>query len=159
MAGRRPKPTALKKLAGNPGKRPLNNAEPKYPPVSSHAPRFLDAEGRRMWRKMLNELSAARVLTRVDEAMLAVFCQTWATYVSAVKRLREEGDIIVTEKGSVYKHPLVMIRDTAADQLRKFAVEFGLTPSSRSRIKVGAVDEVDELERALFGQDVRVADG
>lgn len=159
MAGRRPKPTALKKLAGNPGKRPLNNAEPKYPLINTRPPRFLDLEARRIWRKMLGELSAAGVLTQVDEAMLAVFCQTWSTYVSAVKRLHEEGDIIVTEKGSAYKHPLVMIRDTAADQLRKFAVEFGLTPSSRSRIKVEKVDEVDELERALFGQDVRVADG
>ena len=29
MRGRKPVPTALKKLRGNPGKRPLNDAEPK----------------------------------------------------------------------------------------------------------------------------------
>ena len=29
MAGRKPKPTAIKELEGNPGKRKLNNKEPK----------------------------------------------------------------------------------------------------------------------------------
>jgi len=29
MAGRKPKPTALKIIEGNPGKRPLNKNEPK----------------------------------------------------------------------------------------------------------------------------------
>jgi len=33
MRGRKPKPTARKRLEGNPGKRPLNRAEPQHSEV------------------------------------------------------------------------------------------------------------------------------
>ena len=44
--GRRPKPTALKKLEGNPGKRPLNELEPVPPVASLRCPNYLLPEAR-----------------------------------------------------------------------------------------------------------------
>ena len=37
-SGRRPKPTARKELAGNPGKRALNKEEPVFTPIKGVAP-------------------------------------------------------------------------------------------------------------------------
>ena len=45
MAGRRPKPTAAKKLAGNPGKRPLPKNEPPPKRTQPVRPRHLTREG------------------------------------------------------------------------------------------------------------------
>ena len=45
--GRKPKPTALKKLEGNPGKRPLNELEPVPPTVALRCPNYLLPEARK----------------------------------------------------------------------------------------------------------------
>jgi len=157
MAGRPPKPTALKKLAGNPGKRKLNESEPKFALEIPRPPRHLDRVAKMEWRRVSKELYEAGLLTRVDRAALAAYCQAWSTWVESVKQLREEGQVLISDKGYVYQHPLVAIRDKAVEQMRRFMVEFGMTPSSRSRVKAEKVEEVDELERLLFGQDVKVA--
>jgi P27 family predicted phage terminase small subunit len=156
MAGRPPKPTAIKRLAGNPGKRKLNEAEPKFELAIPRPPRHLDPVAKAEWRRVSRELFDAGLLTRVDRAALAAYCQAWSTWVDAVKRLREEGQTIISDKGYVYQHPLVAIRDKAVEQMRRFMVEFGMTPSSRSRVKAEKPETVDELERILFGQDVKV---
>ncbi len=38
MRGRKPKPTAMKMLEGNPGRRPINGAEPKAADKHAHLP-------------------------------------------------------------------------------------------------------------------------
>lgn len=49
MRGRRPKPTALKELEGNPGKRRLNRAEPKPDGDLYAAPEWMSATQRDSW--------------------------------------------------------------------------------------------------------------
>lgn len=45
--GRKPKPTALKKLEGNPGKRPLNELEPLPQVTMLRCPNWLEPEAKR----------------------------------------------------------------------------------------------------------------
>lgn len=47
MAGRKPKPTALKKLEGNPGKRKLNTKEPIPAKGMLNCPEWLLPEAKR----------------------------------------------------------------------------------------------------------------
>lgn len=52
--GRKPKPTALKVLEGNPGKRQLNVVEPKPRNKAPKCPAWLDAEAKKEWRRLAN---------------------------------------------------------------------------------------------------------
>jgi len=54
--GRKPKPTALKVLEGNPGKRPLNLNEPKPEKKASKCPSWLEPEAKKEWRRMSKTL-------------------------------------------------------------------------------------------------------
>lgn len=159
MSGRKPKPTALKRLAGNPGKRALNDREPKFRQATMRAPRHLGKEGKKEWRRVAQELDAVGLLTVVDRAALAAYCEAWETWIDATRQVREEGMVLVSATGYAYPHPAQKIRERAMAQMLKFAAEFGMTPSSRSRIKMPQADEPDELERLLFGERVAVADG
>lgn len=49
MAGRKPKPTALKKLEGNPGKRKLNTKEPIPAKGMLNCPEWLLPEAKKEW--------------------------------------------------------------------------------------------------------------
>lgn len=75
------------------------------------------------------------LLTIVDRAALAAYCQAWGRWVEAEANIQRFGAVIKTPKGLPLVNPYLRIAERAIDQMRKFLVEFGMTPSSRSRIK------------------------
>lgn len=159
MRGRRPKPTALKELEGNPGKRPLNDAEPKPPRPDRvpYAPRFLTPEAQKEWRRVVGILVDLNLYTEVDHAALAMYCQAYGRWVAAEREIDATGGpTLVSEAGGLYQNPWQTAANKAFDQVRRMLGEFGLTPATRSRLKVGPAEEQDELEALLFRRNVRV---
>ena len=151
MAGRKPKPTKLKLIAGNPRKRPLNDREPEPKPGIQECPTHLDEEARAEWERIAPELSAMGVLARIDRAALAAYCQAWSRWVKTEGEILKR-DLVVKTPGSGYpmQNPYIPIANTAMDFMRKFLVEFGLTPASRSRFMVGKQDKVDDDAERFF---------
>ena len=78
MRGRRPKPTRLKVLTGNPGKRPLNPDEPKPERAIPECPAELGPVARREWDRLGKELASLGLLTNLDRAALAAYCGAYA---------------------------------------------------------------------------------
>ena len=134
MRGRRPKPAAVKKLTGSPGK-PANNAEPKYPTGVPECPAHLTGEARREWDRASRLLHDAGVLTPADRGILAGYCTAWSLYVDAVELVNRHG--IVTQTATTgMEHVSGPFRalSTALNLLRQFAAELGLSPQTRPRI-------------------------
>lgn len=155
MAGRRPKPTALKQLAGNPGKRPMNEREPRPHAGMPTCPKHLTGEARREWRRMGRELLALGVLTSVDRAALAAYCLAWGRWVEAEGQVAKLGTIVKTANGNLIQNPYLAVANRAMEQMTKLAGEFGMTPSSRSRVHAQAPSDEPSLAEILFA-DVAV---
>jgi P27 family predicted phage terminase small subunit len=149
------KPTALRIVEGNPGKRKLNRKEPK-PRVSHRRPSppdWLGRTGKALWRKLTKELMPLGLLTVVDEHVLAMLCQAWSRYREADSEWTKSGPTFETANGYVAHHPHVSICRDMAKQVRALSGEFGLSPSSRSGIKGGTGEsERDEFEEFLSGK-------
>ncbi len=145
--GPTPKPTHIKALEGNPGKRPLkgNNAKPRS--VAPDCPDWLSAEAKAEWKRLAPELERLGLLTLLDRAAFSCYCQSFAHWVQAQRVLREHGTMYVTGSGRVRERPEVAIAGSFLKLMRAFAVEFGLTPSSRSRLSLPdpPADEDDEF--------------
>jgi P27 family predicted phage terminase small subunit len=141
----------LKVLAGNPGKRPLNEREPAAPQGVPERAEWLDAEAQAEWDRVTVELQEMGLLSRTDRAALTAYCTAWSRWVEAEVQVKKYGTVVKSpEKGFPMKSPYLSIADQALETMRKLMVEFGLTPSSRSRIRVPAGgDEADELDRFL----------
>lgn len=155
MKGRKPKPTALRLLNGNAGKRPLPKGEPHLEAGAPSCPEWLDGDAKREWRRVVGPLDAAGVLTRADRAAFAGYCQAWSSWKAAELRMRSrEKDAAdaravfedsVGEERSASLKALVgaeQLVDAAEVQARKrmelmlrACGELGLTPSSRTRVK------------------------
>ena len=134
--GRRPKPTVIKLLAGNPGHRPLNEGEPRPRDVPPKCPPILQGEAKAEWRRMSRRLHDAGLLSEIDGAALTTYCLTWARLMDAEEKLRNSGAILQTPNGWLAQSPYLAIATKATEQLVRILVEFGMTPSSRSRIRV-----------------------
>jgi P27 family predicted phage terminase small subunit len=150
MKGRKPKPTILKALAGNPGKRAVNRAEPVAPEGIPECPEFLDDEAKAEWFRMASVLSEMGLLTRADRSALAAYCVAYSRWVSAEAEVKKYGTVVLSpDKKFPMKSPYLTVADQAMEAMRKFMTEFGLTPSSRSRIKVMDKAAADEFEQFL----------
>lgn len=143
MAGRRPIPTALKVLRGNPGKRPLNAAEPRPRASAPACPRELNAVARKEWRRIVREFSALGVLTQLDRAALAMYCNAWAQWLDAVAKLAKVGYLIPSPSGYPIQNPYVAIKAQAEKVMAKMAVECGMTPAARSKVHAAAREDDD----------------
>ena len=137
MRGRKPKPTALRSIEGNPGKRQLNDREPQPPEGVPDCPEELDDVARAEWFRTAAVLKEMGLLSPADRTALAVYCTAYSRWVQAEAQVRKYGAIVKSpNKGFPMKSPYLTVADQSAEMMRKFMVEFGLTPSSRSRIRV-----------------------
>lgn len=143
--GPRPEPTQLKILKGNPGRRPLNTREPQAPAGEPSCPKHLTREAKAEWKRICGELAALGLLSIVDRAALACYCQSWARHVAAEKERDQRGDYIETANGWRLA-PWVRVSQDERKIMRSYLQEFGLSPSSRSRL------EVDEFAAAKAKQ-------
>ena len=153
MRGRKPKPTVLKLIEGNPGKRRLNDREPVPPDGMPDPPDFLDAEARAEWDRTSKVLADMGLLTKADRSALAAYCVAYSRWVQAEAQVAKYGTIVKSpEKGFPMKSPYLTVADQALEAMRKLMVEFGLTPSSRSRIRIPdggqAADEFEAFVEA-----------
>lgn len=155
MAGRKPKPTAQKIIEGNPGRRPLNENEPKPQPGAGKCPSFLSREARAEWNRIVPELERIGVLTMVDAGAIAACCQLYGRWIQLERDINNEGNSIEepcfdkegNPTGTIIKiNPKVTAARQTLQQYRAYCTEFGLTPSSRSRIVVaGGANEDDDI--------------
>lgn len=152
--GRKPKPTALKVLEGNPGKRELNKNEPKISQANPPAcPEWLEEEAKNEWNRLAKILFEMGILTDLDIAAFASYCQAYARWREAEEFLTQHGSIVKTKTGYWQQVPQVSIAHSNQKIMMQAAAEFGLTPSARSRMIAGDAKqaEVDEMEFILMG--------
>lgn len=150
--GRKPKPTALKLIDGNPGKRPINKNEPRPTPKAPKCPSWLHRDAKKEWRRLAKELESLGLLTAVDMTAFAAYCQAYARWKEAEEYIAEHGPTNVTESGYIQQVPQVTIAQQSQKQLRAWCAEFGFTPSARSRIEVEPVTRnADDMEDLLSG--------
>jgi P27 family predicted phage terminase small subunit len=114
------------------------------------------------WKFIVPMLSRLGVLTEIDGKALAAYCEYFAQWRQALDEVRERGITLeepivkFTEGepeiiGTKYKrNPAVTIANDAAKIMKSFLVEFGLTPSSRGRLRIEAKPEADDPMEAYL---------
>ena len=139
MSTKKPLPTALKIVRGNPGRRPLNDAEPEFvlPETPPEAPAWLTAVQKEFWDDLAPMLHAAKCLTEADELALATLCVACGELKHANEQIQITR-LMKTPSGYVQQSPFVGMLNSAIKQIRSLVGEFGMTPSSRSRIAIKA---------------------
>jgi P27 family predicted phage terminase small subunit len=136
MRGRKPKPTALKLIEGNPGKRPIHGSESRPPGTQPTCPAHLSPTAKAEWKRLAQSLNRIGLLTQADRAALAAYCQSYGRWVEAERKLAETPPLLKTPAGYVQPSPWLGIANKQLELMAKFMAELGLTPSSRSRLAV-----------------------
>lgn len=152
--GRKPKPTALKRLEGNPGKRPLNELEPMPQVGMLRCPNWLEPEAKKEWRRLAPVLIHAGILTSADAVPFAGYCQSYARWREAEAEVSKLG-MVYRDGDRIRPNPYIAIARAAFAEVKSMAAEFGLTPANRTAIIANALTaekarkELDPMEQIL----------
>lgn len=154
MRGPKPSPTNVKMVMGNPGKRPLPQNEPRPKSGKPCAPAHLNEDAKLEWVRVERELESLGILSGLDRAAFAAYCQAYGRWVQAERTLSKmnnqaEGLVIKTSNGNMIQNPLVGIANKAMADMVRYAAEFGMTPSARSRVSVGDQEGDDPADEFL----------
>ena len=99
---------------------------------------------------MSRELVSLGLMTKIDRAALAAYCQAWARWIQAEEEIRKSSCIVKSPSGYPIQNPWLAVANTALKQMRAFLTEFGMTPSSRSRVTVSKPEKKDPFELFLL---------
>ena len=158
-SGRKPKPTALRLVEGNRGKRAINKKEAQLDLAEPTPPEFLNTDAKVEWGRVVGTLFCAGLMTELDRATLAAYCQAygrWAQAERALSRMADKDEfnralMVKTHNGTAIQNPLVGTANKAKADMVKYALEFGMSPSSRSRVNATPDDHKEDKFKEFFG--------
>jgi P27 family predicted phage terminase small subunit len=135
-SGRTPKPSAIKRAGGNPGKRRLSDdlvgiGKPILPPNLGELELFL-------WHATISSIPAG-VLTSADSAILECFVCAWARFRECRRQIARSGLLVRAETGAV-RNPLLLVLNQAERSMNAAATQLGLSPVARARLANPAVE-------------------
>jgi P27 family predicted phage terminase small subunit len=155
-SGRKPTPTALKLLRGNPGRRPLNENEPKPKAALPKPPDHLSPVAKQEWRRAGRLLQSMGLISDLDLAAFALYCTAWARWVEAEQALSTYGVMLKSPQGFPIQSPYLSVANRAMDQIRSLLSEFGMSPATRTRVSAMVPDDDDDpMERLLRQMESR----
>lgn len=137
MRGRRPKPDALHQLAGYPGKRkPRPGTVAKAPKGRASMPSVVKSDqiAAAEWRRLAPQLELLGLVDSSNQQLFAGYCLSWSLFVRAKGEIQRDGFTYRTTSGQIKKHPAFEAMRAAGSEMRKFAIEHGISPASRGRV-------------------------
>lgn len=156
--GPKTKPTVLKLLEGNPGKRPLPECEP-HPQIGvPRCPKRITGEGRKLWNAIGRRLADCGIMTLVDGQAFELLIASYVEYCEASAKVSQSGPVWLEKgDGKIPKFaysPYWVQMNRAAKRMHAMLREFGMTPSSRASVKSAApiADEADEMLDLMRGR-------
>lgn len=134
--GTKPRPTMLRVITGNPGKRPMNHDEPVPEGNLDRPPEWLSEPQKEGWLYAI-EHAPPGLLKRLDQSVLTVWVVAEDCHRQAVEAVLRHGMLIkAPNTGVPMQSPYLAIQNKQAQIMLKAAAEMGFTPSSRSQIHV-----------------------
>lgn len=152
--GRPRKPTKIKELTGNPGKRQLDAQPAKKAAkvVAPTPPAYLDKAGLAYWRSLAKLLKETGNVAHANREPMAAACVVHSRWVDAEANLKKFGIVMASEKGGLYQSPYLAIANRAMEQLMALLKELGLTPRARSQADAAGDGPADPFMKFLTGK-------
>jgi P27 family predicted phage terminase small subunit len=153
-SGRKPKPSHLKAVQGNAGKRAVNHDEPQGTELTDvpPAPDWLDETGQAAWRQLAPWLISSKIMTASDLHVFESYCDAYATWRLAVTDIAVNGLVLESPAtGAPVKNPALTAKNEAHRQMTVAGSALGLTPADRARLAVPGAKEAANPFKELLG--------
>ena len=136
------KPTRVKELAGNPGKRKINKTEPR-PFGTPDAPAGMSNAAQAVWQRLTVAMPAG-VFTGADVFLLSAYCEVVAAHQAATRMIARQTLEVKGSTGQAKPNPWFTEQRAAATQIAQLGAKLGLDPVSRQQINTDSAETDSE---------------
>jgi P27 family predicted phage terminase small subunit len=156
--GPKPTPTAMLKLRGS-WRGDVNKDEPMPDIGVPECPKEIEGIAKDCWDELAPMLVGMNVLTVADGKAFELLCVTFSNWKRSEAMLQKHGDVYPIRDANnnvkyLQQSPYVAMARNFGKAFKEMLCEFGLTPSSRSRIVTGGdkqATKADERMKYLSG--------
>ena len=134
-------PTALKLVKGTHRASRDNKNEPKPKADNIKMPAGLSPLAKKHWTMICKQLKDAGIMTNIDIPALMIYCESYAMWKDATDKINSHGAVVKGKDGFPVRSPYFMVMQRSFDQMKAMLTEFGMTPSSRSRVNAQPAEE------------------
>lgn len=141
--GPAPKPTQLRLLEGA-RRSDVNRNEPVPRSGRIDAPAELSDDVRVIFEYVVDELEHMKIASPADRDSIVCYAEAVDKHRKASAVLAKSPVLIRGLHGGMVRNPALAVQRDAANTIRQFAQEFGLTPSARARIDSERLSDDDD---------------
>lgn len=132
--GPKPTPRNLRLVKGTDRPDRRNDDEPVVAVTIPNAPDYLVDNEIDVFVETAGKLARMRVMTDYDVDAIAIYAVNFVRWKEAVDKVRTMGMIVKSPKGYPIQNPFLSIANKSQHEMLRILTEFGLTPSSRTRV-------------------------
>jgi P27 family predicted phage terminase small subunit len=144
MKGRKPLPTNLKLLMGNPGKQKLPKGEPEPDSNIPAPPSVLNDYALEEWNRVTPVLLALGLISDLTVPAVIAYCDAyadWRTATEELNKIRKDKSglatlIQQTSNGNIIPNQLKLVAKAARADMIRYATEFGGTEIAKIRLAI-----------------------
>jgi P27 family predicted phage terminase small subunit len=141
MAGRRPKPTELKLITGNPGKRKLSESEPIAPGNIEDPPEWMTDGQKEGWKYAIEDAPLG-LLRKADRSILSIWVVAEDMHRQAAQKVAQFGMLTELPNAKLsMQSPYLSIVNAQVAIMQRAASELGFSLGARSRDGILAADD------------------
>lgn len=119
-------------------------------PAGLKMPPWLDDQAKAVWKKTISAMKGFDILDKVDEDVLATYCDAVARHKELSEMIREKGYTVYNAAGSLAEAPWVKSQLSYARVMMQYADKLGLNANARARLAKKMADEGDDPNADLF---------
>lgn len=136
--GKAPQPVELKLIKGTASNHPTEKSAMAPPVEAPECPVHLTDAARAEWERIVPLLINLRILSKVDTAALALYCQSYGRWQFSEAEIKKMGGALMVKAPSGYpiQNPYLAIANRAMEDCHRYLQQFGLSPSARTRVTV-----------------------
>ena len=135
--GRKPIPTAIKKIRGTNQPCRTNKNEINIDPVIKlpPAPRWFGKTSKKIYKQKGQQLQLLGVLTPLDFELFISFCQEYGNYIdTSIELSKVPHNASLSDQSEMVFLRISKINKISWERSKSIAAEFGFTPSARAKM-------------------------
>jgi P27 family predicted phage terminase small subunit len=110
-------------------------------------PDALDDIAKGEWVRVCGQLRENGALAELYLPAIAGYCEAWSEFVRMSILVKKTGPVTKTEKGNWIQHPLLGVKNQAAERMLRFASQLGMTPVTREKLSTANACGIDDFAK------------
>lgn len=149
--GKKPISNIIKANAWGKGNDKIEIKNPPRPTRIWPVPADLEKDGIEFYKRVGKILFDHDVLNELSRGSFVHLCMLYDRIMRLNRMILKDGEVIDDKRGSMKRHPALIIQQAALSEFRAIAKELGLTPGDTNRLGINLQIKKDAMAEFLFG--------